>query len=164
MPRALKTRACPVVTFVPASSGAHSGMDEAARTALTTALKDVDEGARCLDRGDLDGAERHAEIAISTMTDGLSAGWLEGSVPELLASLASPEQQRALARMLWLGCAVDEQRGRLERARAQCRRAMELYARLRIEAEELDQRAALELGAASGRLGATAYAASLFRR
>ncbi|MCA9618164.1 MAG: hypothetical protein KC731_04065 [Myxococcales bacterium] len=123
---------------------------------LADAYARIARAADLLDRAVFAEAEALAEHAIAELTTGFDEDWLrqEGRAPASLAR--TPDRARALARALWLGTAVDEAGGRNDRARLRCARAMELYARLRLDVEELDVRAARELGAASHRLGARA--------
>lgn len=130
-------------------------MTDAEPTALAAILGLIARAAERLDAEDYDGASSMAEDAIARLTEGCGSDWSEVEVGMLLRRLGEPERGRALARALWIASAVDELHGRSERARWRCRRAMELYARNRLGGEELDIRAARELGSASRRLGAT---------
>jgi hypothetical protein len=108
-----------------------------------------------LDRGRIAEAEVLAEEALVELTADCGDDLHRIDATTLLRRLGDPERGRALARAFWLASVVDELVGRRERAAQRCYRGMELYARLRIESEELDVRAARELGSASARLGAT---------
>lgn len=108
-----------------------------------------------LEAGKTSEAAALAEETIAGLTRTCGRDWPTLDTPSLLKTLREPERGRALARMLWVTSTVDEMCGRAEEARRGCLRAMELYARLRLESEELDMRAARDLGSASARLGAT---------
>jgi hypothetical protein len=122
---------------------------------LADALDRIARAADLLDREAYDGAGRLGEAVIAELTTACGEDWIQHEVGVLLSLVGAPERARALARALWVGSTVDEVEGRTDRARLRCLRAMELYARLRLVSEELDVRAARELGSASGRLGAT---------
>lgn len=109
--------------------------------------------AALLDEGRFDEARAASEEALSDLAAAGGDDWRSIDVSALIRRLGSPERGRALARALWVASTVDELEGRIDRARSRCHRAIELYARLRIESEELDVRAARELGAAIARLG-----------
>ena len=105
-----------------------------------------------LDEGRVDEAGALSERAIEALTANCGADWHERDAATLLRIMRNPERGRALARALWIASTVDELTGRREPAARRCYRAMELYARLRLESEELDVRAARELGSARARL------------
>lgn len=105
-----------------------------------------------LDDGQIEEARALASGALEDATAGLGDDWLTVDVTALLRRLRDREHGRALARALWVTSAIDEIDGRIERAHQRCLRAIELYARLRLEIGELDVRAARELGSASARL------------
>ena len=131
-------------------------MPDAAHPVPLDALSSmVARAAELLDREDYDEASALAEDAVAGLTQACGSDWSDVEVSELSKRLGKPERARVLARALWIASAVDELEGRRDRARWRCRRAMELYARNRLGGEELDIRAARELGSASRRLGAT---------
>ncbi len=122
---------------------------------LHALLEQVARAAGLLDEGQLQEAGALAELTIEELTCSCGADWQRLSITLLLPLLGKPERGRALARALWVASTVDEMSGRDDLARLRCRRAMELYARLRLVSEEVDVRAALDLGSASARWGAT---------
>lgn len=106
-----------------------------------------------LDTGRFDEASAVADAIIASLT-GTLEDWQQIEVTALLAALSSAKNAQSLARALWVASAIDEAQGRLDQAWVRCRRAIELYARLRMNIEEIDVRAARELASASARLRA----------
>ena len=122
---------------------------------LRAALIQVERALSLLDEGQPEDAGSLAEQTVEQLTERCGADWQELRPAALVSTLGNPERARALARALWIASTVDEMQGRMEQARRRCRRAMELFGRVRLPSEEIDIRAARELGSASGRLGAT---------
>ena len=115
----------------------------------------IERAVALLDAGRVADAAALAEQAIAELTRNCGDDWHQVDVSTLLRRLGDHERGRTLARALWVASTVDELEGRLAQAARRCYRGMELYARLRVESEELDVRAARELGSASARLGAS---------
>ena len=121
--------------------------------ALREAAADVLKAATLLEAKRFDEAGALAEKSLATVTQGLDPAWLTMEYKLLVTQFGSRKVRRGqtLARALWVASTVDDRAGRSEQALARRRRAMELYARLRMTIEELDLRAARELGAAGAK-------------
>lgn len=119
--------------------------------ALSTQLSRIEQALELLDAGSVDAAGELAERVIDELM-GAIRDWQALEITPLLAALGSPRRGQALARALWIASTADEAQGRLGEAWRRGRRAIELYARLRMSIEELDVRAARELASASARL------------
>lgn len=106
-----------------------------------------------LDEGRVAAAGELAVQVIDELTRPIQTDDWEGlDITRLLSALGRPQRGQVLARALWVASTVDEAEGRPGQAWRRGRRAIELYARLRMSIEEIDVRAARELATASARL------------
>ena len=119
---------------------------------LRRLLEQLATAVGLLDKGQLPEAAVEAQAVVDDITSACGEDWQRLAPRTLLMVIGDEERARALARGLWIVSAADEAAGRYELARARGRRAMELYARVRLGPERLDVRAARELAGASGRL------------
>ena len=121
---------------------------------LRQLLEQVFQAVGLLDKGDLVAAHEQAEMVCDAVVGPCGPDWERLTTATLMTMVGKPERSRALARALWILASVAENEGRLDEARTRGRRAMELYAKVRLGPDEVDIRAARELAAASGRLRA----------
>ncbi len=118
---------------------------------LRQLLEQLAQAVGRLDAGELSAAAEQAEAVVEAVTSPAGAQWRRLTTSSLLSLINDVERARALARAEWILSVTHEAAGDIPLAKTSNRRAMELYARLKVTPQRLDARAARELAGASFR-------------